>query len=151
MLGGITDSRTDRGQWTRVAHGSILCDPTRPDPTHGSTQHMDNSAVDPARCRCWNAGIHGRTAGRTDGRSWIISVGRRGTDDTHRTNLYTARRGPDYHTLLLTGGRLGSRLVSVLDSGAEGPGFKSQPRRCRVTVVGKLFTPIVPLFTKQPN
>ena len=27
---------------------------------------------------------------------------------------------------------LGSRAVSVLDSGAEGPGFKSQPRRCRV-------------------
>jgi len=35
-------------------------------------------------------------------------------------------------------------VVSVLDSGAEGPGFKSQPRRCRLTVVGKLFTPIVP-------
>jgi len=25
---------------------------------------------------------------------------------------------------------------------AEGPWFKSQPRRCRVTVLGKLFTPI---------
>ena len=25
-------------------------------------------------------------------------------------------------------GLLGSRVVSVLDSGAEGPGFKSQPR-----------------------
>jgi len=36
----------------------------------------------------------------------------------------------------------------VLDSGAEGPGFKSQSRRCRVTVLGKLFTPIVPLFSK---
>jgi len=46
-------------------------------------------------------------------------------------------------------GWLGSRVVSVLDSGAEGPGFKSQPRRCRVTVLGKLFTPIVRLFTKQ--
>jgi len=46
---------------------------------------------------------------------------------------------------------LGSRVVSVLDSGAEGPGFKSQPRRCRVTVLGKLFAPIVPLFTKQRN
>jgi len=45
-------------------------------------------------------------------------------------------------------GWLGSRVVSVLDSGAEGPGFKSQPRRCRVRVLGKLFTPIVPLFTK---
>ena len=46
-------------------------------------------------------------------------------------------------------GWLGSRVVSVLDSGAEGPGFKSQSRRCRVTVLGKLFTPIVPFFTKQ--
>jgi len=41
-------------------------------------------------------------------------------------------------------GCLGSRVVSVLDSGTEGPGFKSQPRRCQVTVLGKLFTPIVP-------
>ena len=39
---------------------------------------------------------------------------------------------------------LGSRVVSMLDAGAEGPGFKSQPRRCRVTVFGKLFTPIMP-------
>ena len=31
-------------------------------------------------------------------------------------------------------GWLGSRVVSVLDSGAEGPGFKLQPRRCRQTV-----------------
>jgi len=38
---------------------------------------------------------------------------------------------------------LGNRVVSVLDSGAEGPGFKSQSRRCHVTVLGKLFTPIV--------
>jgi len=46
---------------------------------------------------------------------------------------------------------LGSRVVSVLNSGAEvsGPGFKLQPRRCRVTVLRKLFTPIVLLFTKQ--
>ena len=46
-------------------------------------------------------------------------------------------------------GWLGSRVVSVLDSGAEGPGFKLQPRRCRVTVLGKQFTPIVPLLTVQ--
>ena len=46
---------------------------------------------------------------------------------------------------------LGSRVVNVLDSGAEGPGFKSQSRRCRVTILGKLFTPIVALFTKQQN
>ena len=30
---------------------------------------------------------------------------------------------------------LGSRVVSMLDSGAEGRGFKSQPRRCWVTVL----------------
>ena len=48
-------------------------------------------------------------------------------------------------------GTLGSRVVSALDSGAQGPGLKSQPRRCRVTVLGKLFTPIVPLFTKHQN
>jgi len=47
------------------------------------------------------------------------------------------------------GGRFSSRVVSVLDSGAVGPGFKSQPRRCRVTVLGKLFTSIVPLFMRQ--
>jgi len=52
---------------------------------------------------------------------------------------------------VLQGAWLGSRVVSVLDSGAVGPRFKSQPRRCRVTVLGKLFTPIVPLFTKQRN
>jgi len=51
----------------------------------------------------------------------------------------------------LIGSWLGSRVVSLLDSGAEGPEFKSQPRRYRVTVLGKLFTPIVPLFTKQRN
>jgi len=46
---------------------------------------------------------------------------------------------------------LDSRVVSVLDSGTEWPGFQLQSRRCRVTVLGKLFTPIVPLFTKQRN
>jgi len=46
--------------------------------------------------------------------------------------------------------KAGSRVVSVLDSGA-GPEIKSQSRRCRVTVLGKLFTPIVPLFTNQQN
>ena len=46
---------------------------------------------------------------------------------------------------------IGSRAVSMLNSGAKGPGFKLQPRRCRVTVLGKLLTPTVPLFTKQQN
>jgi len=32
----------------------------------------------------------------------------------------------------------------------KGPA-SNRSRRCRVTVLGKLFTPIVPLFTKQQN
>ena len=56
-----------------------------------------------------------------------------------------------YYVAISEHGWFGSRVVSVLDSGAEGPVFKSQPRRCRVTVLGKLFTPIVPLLTKQRN
>jgi len=39
--------------------------------------------------------------------------------------------------------------IGMLYSVAEGPGFKSQLRRCRV--LGKLFTSIVPLFIKQQN
>ena len=61
------------------------------------------------------------------------------------------RTSPAFRNASVNVGWLGSRVVSVLDSGAEGPGFKSQSRRCRVTVLGKLFTPIVPLFTKQQN
>ena len=33
----------------------------------------------------------------------------------------------------------------------NGPGSKSQSRGCQVIVLGKLFTLIVPLFTKQQN
>jgi len=66
-----------------------------------------------------------------------------------RTSLSAPRFFSVYYDLALGGGWLGSRVASVLDSGAEGPGFKSQPRRCRVTFLDKLFTPIVPLFTKQ--
>ena len=58
---------------------------------------------------------------------------------------------PDIASLRSASGWLGSRVVSVLDSGAGGPGFISQSRRYRVTVLGKLFTPVVSLFTKQRN
>jgi len=65
--------------------------------------------------------------------------------------IFVASRSffPDIFHLM--GGSVAECMVSVLDSGTAGPGFKSQPRRCRVTVLGKLFTPIVPLFTKQQN
>jgi len=56
-----------------------------------------------------------------------------------------------YKSIIDIDALLGSRVVSALDSGADGPGFKSQRRRCRVTVLGKLFTPTLPLFTKQRN
>ena len=60
-------------------------------------------------------------------------------------------RGRPISAFTFLAGWLGSQVVSVLDSGAEGLGFKSQLRPRRVTVLGKLFTPIVPLFTKQQN
>jgi len=76
------------------------------------------------------------------------------------SNWVTDRIAPPYWTpnavitvrlllllLLLSVGWLGSRVVSVL--GAVEPRFKLQPRLCQVTVLGKLFTPIVPLFTKR--
>jgi len=37
-------------------------------------------------------------------------------------------------------GWLGSQVVSVLNSGAEGPGFKSQSRRCRVSLKQTVHT-----------
>ena len=87
----------------------------------------------------------------------VISIGRdelmiNPVIDCEQIVAHTARN-PDLSTSSgrPTPGWLGSRAVIVLDSGAEGPAFKSQPRRCRVTVLGKLFTPIVPLFTKQQN
>ena len=43
-------------------------------------------------------------------------------------------------TLCCTIWWLDSQVVSMLDSGAEGPGFKSQPPRCQVTVLGNLHT-----------
>ena len=71
-------------------------------------------------------------------------------------------RGGRRYRCLACGVTLGSRFATVrngpvtvyfelvLDSGAEGPGFRLQPRRCQVAVLGKLFTPIVivPPFTK---
>jgi len=81
-----------------------------------------------------------------------FDFGRRSAPDP-AGGAYSAPPDPigGFNGPILLRGWLGSRVVSVLDSGAEGLGFKSQPRRCRITVLGKLFTPIVPLFTKQQN
>ena len=91
----------------------------------------------------------------------VCSIGAGATDTTSLFIIH--HNGPlhisDYRQLTdihisegsVAVGWLGSRAVSVLVSGAGEPGFESQPRRCRVTVLGKLFTPVVPLFTKQRN
>jgi len=52
------------------------------------------------------------------------------------------RIGPKQNSRLIfhKGGSVAECMVSVLDSGAEGPEFESQPRRCQVTALGKLFT-----------
>ena len=70
---------------------------------------------------------------------------------THKISFFPISWITNYYKATSQQGRLGSQVVSVLDSGTEGHGFKSQSLRCRVTVLGKLFTPIVPLFTKQQN
>ena len=100
-----------------------------------------------------------RTEGTTDTSvEFIVYTGGAWSEVINRVIVTNHCYRPHYYRHLLVlldpnvfDGWLGSRVVSVLDSGAEGPGFKSKPRRCRVTVLGKLFTPIVPLFTKQRN
>ena len=62
------------------------------------------------------------------------------------------RRRMNKHFLLLYAWILGGSVAEWLACWTQvqkGPGFKSQSRRCRVTVLGKLFTPIVPLFTSR--
>ena len=82
----------------------------------------------------------GDTNGQTDGRTLdrFMTLARYYADhlvsDMCKEETNAVRR--TFHSLLFVKGWLGSRVVSVLDSGAEGPGFKSQSRRCRVTVLG---------------
>jgi len=82
-----------------------------------------------------------RPVGRT-----VSTCDRQTQTDRHRTtansNTALAWRRADKMYPSGEKGWLGSRVVSVLDS---------QSRRCRVTVLGKLFTPNVSLFTKQQN
>ena len=120
-------------------------------------RHSADSAPAPAGTHRFLAAIAGGGGSGSGGGGTGTSGSHRQTsandpcynDDDSRHSLFTSR--------LITpprpfrNGWLGSRVVSVLDSGAEGPGFKSQPRRCRITVLGELFTPIVPLFTNQRN
>ena len=82
------------------------------------------------------------------GQCHVVSICRKlNTDSFHRFFYYIST----VYVFIFVFGWLSSRVVSVLDLGPEGPVLKSQSRRCRVTVLGKLFTPIVPLFVKQQN
>ena len=140
----------------------------------GETWAAANSAAirrsDRASACAWSAASRRRlTAGRgwcryrraADSLATDISAAGVSSTTNGCCRLHTASLGqlhrplcsvPQTSSWFITGHRwLGSRVVSVLTSGAEGPRFKSQSRRCRVTVLGKLFTPIVPLFTKQRN
>jgi len=55
----------------------------------------------------------------------------------HLSAIDSDVRNLKQHPIYPVHGWLGSRV----DSGAEGPGFKSQPRRCRVTVLGNCSHP----------
>ena len=115
--------------------------PSEPDPN-------PNLALNPNRNR-------GKSLGWTFFSGCSTSCVQRSIDvcsTEHHSTRRTAASTPQ--TLLvgsIYGGSVYSRVVSVLDSSAVGPGFISKPRHCRVTVLGKLFTPIVPVFTKQQN
>ena len=97
-----------------------------------------------AQCRDQRRLTDGAAAEYVDANTVQTALGRR---QLTRARLDTITRHRLYRPSVpissIAGWRLGSRVVSVLDSGAEEPGFKSQSRRCRVTVSGKLFTPIV--------
>jgi len=54
-------------------------------------------------------------------------------------------------TVALSGGGSVAEWLACWTQAQKGRGFKSQSQRCPVTLLGKLFTPIVPLFTRQQN
>ena len=109
----------------------------RPDPT-GLDPTRQSQRICRRTVRTQRTLSETRVTVREPGRTFIFLSTKSGRARLVEYGLYSA-------------GWLGSRVVSVLHLGAEAPGFKSQPRRCRVTVLGKLFTPVVPLFTKQRN
>ena len=65
--------------------------------------------------------------------------------NTQRTFLSRCKR------FYIVNGWLGSRVVSVMDSGAEARVQIAVATLSGITVLGKLYTPVVPLFTKQQN
>ena len=102
--------------------------------------------------RCDRAAVEPKFNARTDlqrkcrihllnRRRHITPSRRRSISDPLHSRVTTVLVRSVNFTQLCSCGWLGSRVVSVLDSGAEGPGFKSQPRRCRVTVLANSSHP----------
>ena len=88
-------------------------------------------------CQSPQAALVTHTLSNT-GTSWVVHISllvMRRLRHSHAIATATSSANRYLHVHLHLGW-LGSRVVSVLDSGAEGPGFKSQPRRCRVTFLG---------------
>ena len=86
-------------------------------PTRNKTDHFVDVSLGQSLGLVWNKlnltqQKHGQTDGRTDGRTPYRYV------DPARHTVRAAFAA-------VADGCLGSRVVSVLDSGAEGPGFKS--------------------------
>ena len=73
----------------------------------------------------------------------------RGTSDIHRLQRQKSQRRWTTCVERSAGvfatrhylGRLGSRVAKALDLQLAGCEFYSRPRRCRITTLGKLFTP----------
>ena len=92
---------------------------------HGGLSHFSGAA------HCYScsvvslsACVYTAVSAMNDGTA--ASVTARQRDIADPSACYVSEHLPD------TSGWLGSRVVSVLDSSTERPGFESQPRRCRV-------------------
>ena len=134
----------------------------------GCASTEDSSGADPRGQAAGEQDIPSRQA---EGRDAVDGTRERARRRPHggpqRRRCVPATASPPTHLSRTHHGQLPSTKLFILfimtsytytgssapesNTGAEWPGFKSQPRRCRVTVLGKLCTPIVPLFSKQRN
>jgi len=132
---------------TQRGHKMTLHLLSRPGRTTAVEAHSPkySSGQAPSTC-CWQSlrGDASSTPWQITARHKVVPLGRTESPATMSlpTSASAATRRPTIAKLILIEGAgwLGSRVVSVLDSGAEGPGFKSQPRRCRVTVLGRAYS-----------
>ena len=95
--------------------------------------------------------VRGDASERPQTRRKLIANGRKRSETVILAVSLAARAAPcrlNYTELV---GSVAERLACWTQA-QKGPGSnRSRDAVCRVTVLGKLFTPIVPLFTKQQN